>query len=311
MYVKNIVICDCEKQYAKNLLQIFSGKKVAGIRLYLFDTVEEAAEFSEKETIHVLLIAGEYFQKLESPIPAKTCFLLTRELSEKAGAGGREIYRYQSAEAIWNRMMEAEKQCIDKKYFPEEETEGELIGVYSPIHRIGKTRFAIELGKRLAEKEPSIYLNLEEYSGGNLYFPGEQDQTLGDLLYYCSQERKDFGLRISSMTGQAGKPDYVYPIACVQDLRAVEEREWLTLLECILEQCVYGKVILDLGDSITGLYSILMRCDTIYTPVIEEAAALAKMSQYTENLRKMGLEEVLEKTVQVKMRRKIGAGKKK
>ena len=47
MYVKNIVICDCEKQYAKNLLQIFSGKKVAGIRLYLFDTVEEAAEFSE------------------------------------------------------------------------------------------------------------------------------------------------------------------------------------------------------------------------------------------------------------------------
>lgn len=146
------MICDCEKQYAKNLLQIFSGKKVAGIRLYLFDTVEEAAEFSEKETIHVLLIAGEYFQKLESPIPAKTCFLLTRELSEKAGAGGREIYRYQSAEAIWNRMMEAEKQCIDKKYFPEEETEGELIGVYSPIHRIGKTRFAIELGKRLAEK---------------------------------------------------------------------------------------------------------------------------------------------------------------
>lgn len=45
--------------------------------------------------------------------------------------------------------------------------------------------------------------------------------------------------------------------------------------------------------------------------MIEEAAALAKMSQYTENLRKMGLEEVLEKTVQVKMRRKIGAGKKK
>ena len=52
-------------------------------------------------------------------------------------------------------MMEAEKQCIDKKYFPVEETEGELIGVYSPIHRIGKTRFAIELGKRL-----------EPYDGG-------------------------------------------------------------------------------------------------------------------------------------------------
>lgn len=311
MYEKNIVICDCEKQYAKNLLQIFSGKKAAGIRLYLFDTVEEVTEFTAKEKVHILLIASEYFQELGASIPAETCFLLTREFSERHEEGSREIYRYQSAEAIWNRMMQEGNQHIGEKHFPVEETEGELIGVYSPVHRIGKTRFAMELGKRLAEKEPALYLNLEEYSGGNLYFPEEQEQTLGDLLYYCSQERKDFGLRISSMAGQAGKLDYVYPIACVQDLRAVEEQEWLTLLECILEQCVYGKVILDLGDSIAGLYSILARCDMIYTPVIDEAAALAKMSQYTENLRKMGLEEILEKTVQVKMRRKIGAGKKK
>ena len=71
-------------------------------------------------------IAGEYFQELGISNPwRRPGFLLTRELSEKAGAGGREIYRYQSAEAIWNRMMEAEKQCIDKKYFPVEETEGE------------------------------------------------------------------------------------------------------------------------------------------------------------------------------------------
>ncbi len=311
MYVKNVVICDCEKQYAKNLLQIFSGKKLNGIRLYLFDTPEEAAVFAAKETIHILLIASEYFQSTESLIPAEVCFILTREFAEKEEADRNVIYRYQSAEAIWNHMMEDVKNGNDIKYLPLEAVEGELIGIYSPIHRIGKTQFALELGKRLAEKEPVLYLNLEEYSGGKWYFPDMQEQTMGDLLYYCSQGRKDLGLRISSIVGQCGKLDYVSPISCVQDLRAVSENEWFTLLECILEQCVYGKVILDLGDSIAGLYSILLRCDTIYTPVIEEAAALAKLSQYTENLRKMGKEEILEKTVQVKMRRKVGTGKKK
>ena len=32
-------------------------------------------------------------------------------------------------------------------------TRGSLIGVYSPIHRIGKTKYALELGKELAEKD--------------------------------------------------------------------------------------------------------------------------------------------------------------
>lgn len=49
-------------------------------------------------------------------------------------------------------------------------TRGSLIGVYSPIHRIGKTKYALELGKELAEKGPVLYLNLEEYAGGEHYF---------------------------------------------------------------------------------------------------------------------------------------------
>jgi len=78
-------------------------------------------------------------------------------------------------------------------------TRGSLIGVYSPIHRIGKTKYALELGKELAEKGPVLYLNLEEYAGGEHYFSKEQEQNLGDLLYYSKQETGNLGLRISMM----------------------------------------------------------------------------------------------------------------
>ena len=54
-----------------------------------------------------------------------------------------------------------------------------LIGVYSPIHRIGKTKFALRLGRQIAEKVPVLYLNLESYSGGNYYFPEDTEVIWG------------------------------------------------------------------------------------------------------------------------------------
>ena len=72
-----------------------------------------------------------------------------------------------------------------------------VIGVYSPVHRIGKTRFSIRLGKQLSfsirlgkqlsQKFPVLYLNLEGNAGGGYYFPEDPGQDIGDLLYYMRQ----------------------------------------------------------------------------------------------------------------------------
>ena len=40
-----------------------------------------------------------------------------------------------------------------------------MIGIYSPVHRIGKTKFALRLGQKMARQVPVLYLNLEGYSG--------------------------------------------------------------------------------------------------------------------------------------------------
>jgi len=183
-------------------------------------------------------------------------------------------------------------------------TRGELIGVYSPVHRIGKTRFAMELGREMAKKEPVLYLNMEEYAGGSYYFPDQTGQTLADLLYYSRQEKGNLGLRISTMAGQDEALDYILPIPCVQDLQGVSGEEWLRLFEQIRENCIYQKVILDLGDSVNGLFQILEECHTVYTPYIEDEVARAKLNQYAENLRRTGREKVLEKTIQKKLKQR-------
>lgn len=334
MHVKNFVICDREKQYAKNLLQMLAGRKMQGVQLFLFHTMDELKKFAQQKTIHILLMDEEYPQDQRLRISAKERYVLVKNTAERLSEQERGIYRYQSAGQIWRqifarqtlayqdaeiyrnpetrpnletgrREVPADRRVKETKtdvMWTAAKTKGELIAVYSPIHRIGKTSFALELGKKLARKEPALYLNLEEYAGGAFYFPDRQEQNLADLLYYFRQGKENLAIRISAMAGQDGRLDYILPMPYVQDMQAVKGEEWIKLLERIREECIYEKVILDMGDSVDGIWDILEQCTVVYTPYIEDKAAKAKLNQYFENLRKTGRESILEKTIQRKMR---------
>ena len=358
MYEGNLVICDQEQQYARNLLQMFARNRTSDIQMYLFHTLEEAERFAEQKKVHTLLIDHEYSLAQREKIPAEERFVLVKNRQDLLAENETGIFRYQSAEDIWfqmyhgpvlkqnkkkstpekpkeaernkktqkteadhkkQKLREPETSAERRRSTPEVKAEkrrpkapagcgirekGELIGVYSPIHRIGKTRFALELGKEFAKKEPVLYLNLEEYAGGSYYFPDQTGQNLADLLYYSRQEKGNLGLRISTMAGQDGSLDYILPMPYVQDMQEVSGEEWLRLFEQILENCIYQKVILDLGDSVDGLFQILEACHTVYTPYIDDELARAKLNQYTENLRKTGRERVLERTIQKKLKQR-------
>ena len=283
MHQKNFVICDQEADYARNLMQMIGGRKELGFQMHMFQKLEPLKKFAEQKPIQILLIGEEYSQEERLEIPAD---------EEK------ELYKYQSVDQILTKVLEL---SVDKERAVAKtlrKTRGSLIGVYSPIHRIGKTKYALELGKELAEKGPVLYLNLEEYAGGEHYFSKEQEQNLGDLLYYSKQETGNLGLRISMMTGQIGNMDYIRTITVVQDLQAVTAEEWMQLFEQIVEKSIYEVLILDLGDSVNGLYSILEKCDSVHTLSIEEPAAKAKLQQYTEILLRTGHEKILEHSVQ-------------
>ena len=177
---------------------------------------------------------------------------------------------------------------------------GKVIGIYSPIHRIGKTKFAIELGKEMAKGESVLYLSLEPFAKGSYFEEGEEGD-LSNLLYFGSQENQNLGLCISVMAGQLGKLDYIQPMLFMEDLFAVEGKRWKELITKILEQSIYQTIILDISDGVKDLFEILDFCDTVYTLYIEEPVAKEKLKQYTDNLIKTGYDSILEHTVQKKV----------
>ena len=82
------------------------------------------------------------------------------------------------------------------------------------------------------------------------------------------------------------------PIPIVQDLKEVSEKEWEILLKELVENSMYEMVILDVGESVQGLFRILEKCNRIYMPILEDEISKNKLKQYDENLKQLNLEKI-------------------
>lgn len=295
MRCKNLVIYDNEEEYARNLMERLVLKKEMAFQVRMFREEEGVRAFARGQAIDLLLIGEEY--KCRGSIEADKVFVLTKGECKDLKEGEVAIFKYQSADEILSDILAA---CLneDDAGLPimRKVGKGKIIGVYSPIHRIGKTRFALNLGKEEGRKVPTLYLNLEEYAGKQSYFGEQKSQTLEDLLYYAKQENNNLGIRIGAMVKQSGDLDFIYPMPVAWDVRNVTATEWIELFEQILEKSIYETIILDIGDSVQGIYEILERCDVIYTLYTQERIAQEKIKQYEENLLRLGYENILEHT---------------
>ncbi|MDD3403860.1 MAG: hypothetical protein PHQ72_10955 [Hespellia sp.] len=292
---KNLVIYDSEQAYARNLTERLVQKKEVAFQVRMFREEDGIEKFAKEQPIDWLLVSEDCACRRE--VGAGKVFVLTKA-GHPVKKGEIAIDKYQSVDAILSQMLEVCLKEGDVDISMLRKTGcGNIIGVYSPIHRIGKTKFALELGRAEAKKASTLYLNLEDYAGKHSYLGEQKNQTMEDLLYYARQENNNLGLRLSAMAGQYGELDYVCPMPVAWDIRAVAAKEWLELFEQILEKSIYETLILDIGDSVQGLYEILRRCDVIYTLYTRERIGQEKLKQYEENLLRLGYEDILEHTV--------------
>ena len=120
--------------------------------------------------------------------------------------------------------------------------------------------------------------------------------NLGDALYYTKQENSNFGLRLRMLVRTIDELDYIPPMPVSLDLKEVRWEEWKVLFKQIVEDSVYEVILLDIGESVQGLLKMLDLCDRIYMPVLEDDVSQEKLRQYEENLQRLQLERLMEKT---------------
>ncbi len=297
---KNVVICDREIRYANGLGENIAEREDLAVKVYVCSSFERVLELEQAKKIHIFIVDEEITYAQRTQIGANQVFVLARGKVADLGEEEWAIGKYQCADEIIrqvfefyvDRTKENVMRCMNKE-------RARMVAVYSPIHRVGKTSFALALGRECAKSKKVLYLNLEEYAGMEVF--QDTNMNLGDLLYYLRQGNGNLGIRLQAAVREQEGLDVVPPIPIVLDLKEVTREEWEALITELLENSLYEMVILDVGESVQGLFPLLELCDRVYMPVLEDEISRRKVKQYQDNVEQLKLEKLNRITYQFVM----------
>ena len=305
MSSKNLVICDREQEYAAQLAGYLSGKKELALQVKLCNSPEQVEAIRREMAVDILL-ADESITFTEGSLTGVSKVILLSAASTGTEGMVSRIFRYQPADDIYTHLIEALAEGgMGELWNIRKKERGKLIGIYSPVRRIGQTGFALNKGMEMAKTSNVLYINLETYAGIGGYFPEEGKRNLSMLLYYAKQESGNPGLLITTLVKRMNELDYIPPVIFPEDIRTVTISEWMWLFGEILSHSIYDVLILDLGDCVQGLFDILKACDTIYMPAADDRLAVSKIYQYEEALCRQGYGEVWERMIRCDIRRTV------
>ena len=246
--------------------------------------------------IRVVVISEEMFLEKLEDYEAKILIL-----DEGLGKNARRAFwidKYQAASDIYKAIVEV---CMEEDHLPMYPTEGNsarVLGFYSPIKRAMQTSFALALGRSLSTGYKVLYVSFEQYAGLREFTRGGFGKDLFDLLYYLNEPSEKFAYRFSQIEQHRGEMSFVPPVVAGHNLVYVTLREWLQLIDRLKALGKFDFILLDLSDSLQGIFEILRQCEKIFTVTIPEGTAISKMEQYEYLLRMYECEEVLDKTLQ-------------
>lgn len=214
------------------------------------------------------------------------------------------ISKYQAAENVFHSLLEIylEFASAGRKEMPGNRAT-RFIGIYSPIKRSLQTTFSLAMSELLSDNARTLYMSFEHYTGVADIMPGDREMDLADLVYFLNADADKFKLHFQSIVKQREKLNYVPPMKSGQNLLTVTSAEWVNLINRISETGLFDVVVMDLTDSMQGLFEILRECEYVYTIMKNDRYAQAKMMQYEHLLQEYEYKDVMDKTIRFTMPR--------
>lgn len=293
---KIMAVYDADPKYAERLSDYVNRKEKGIFQAQAFTSKERLEEFAKGNEIDVLL-AGDLLDagEIGGVRSAQTIYLTEDRslLSEGQGAG---IYKYQSGDDIIRDVMAVycEKPGV-KAVFPGiSGKQKQIIGVYSPIGRCGKTSLALAIGQLLAKEEKVLFISLDMFTGFPYLLDEPWKRDMSDLIYYYKQKRFN-ALRLNSVVYLMGDMAWIPPIGYPDDYNQISAEEMADFLVQILDESDYTTIVLDIGNYDRQIRPILNICKVVYMPMKEDSISQAKLREFEGYIESCGNPELKDK----------------
>lgn len=297
-----LAIYDLDESYANSLMKYICDKEGMPFRTIAFTEKEALLHYVEENHIDLLLISSNAMEECFTEKDIGKIILLSPGDIFSEYIGFSSIYKFQSSENIIREVLDYYVDVYQKSgSVPVNLGRTEVIGVYSPVGRVGKTTFALTLGQILSTEHTTLYINLEEFSAFEEFMEKKFPSDLSDLLYYYKQYPESLHIKLKAVVENYNGLDYIPPLTFSEDLRQMKGKEWIAFVEQIISFGIYDRVILDLSNMLEDPLNLLEHCDRIYMPVANSGMSSMKIQAFETFLRKNDKEALARRIEKVPM----------
>ena len=245
--------------------------------IYIYEDFELLVE----ETDLAILAEGLEETELELLAKQNKWIYFLREDANEVGSS-ENIIRINKYQEVY-RIMEHIEASLENGGACVKEENGrkvdcEIIGVMSFSNEILQLPFSAMAAMICGEKEKTLLIDLQAFSGLIDNSSIENEDTLGmeDLMSIATTGIYTKS-RLMSAIGHEQKWDYVRPVTnteCLVEANADIYRQMISLLA---KELNYKKIILNFGTAFSGMFDLLGRCDKIFC-----LTSKAEMSSWRE-----------------------------
>lgn len=289
-----MAIYDQEENYAIQFINYLKMRNDFPFEVRNFSSIEKMQQFNRQQKIDVALIGENSLADVDTMLDVQIIILSETGIINTEGL--ISVYKYQNCENIIKKILIQVSEGNVTQGIISRQNNMKIISFYTPVKRTYQTSFALIMGQMLSKKYRTLYINMEGFSGFSQLLNRKFTKDISDLLYYLQNGKKGLQYLMGSMIEKINGLDILPPMMYQMDLISITGNEWIHLLKEIERYSDYEYLLLDLSDSVQGLYDILRQSSVIYCMLKKDDYAVAKIEQYESMLNQCNYEDLLLKT---------------
>lgn len=292
-----IAIIDEDREYVSKLSIYMNKKSWIELKAMAFYSLEEYISEYHSFTTEILLMSEKIFKKLEhSKMPKTTFILLEDHLCDMdVPENIYVINKYISVEQTLKIIMDYYSPTGENILVNTQKGKVEVLGVFSPLNRCGKTSFGATLTIQLAKIKPTLFISFDEYQG---ILSKDVDKDLSDIMYYYKQGKYSWN-RLSTVVCSEYGLDYIPSARYPEDIMELSVVEIGDLLQRIVQESKYESIVIDFGNMGKRSCELFKLCNRIYMPILKDSASQNRIIEFYQYLELTGRESLKDKICEI------------
>lgn len=248
-----LAILDKDKSYLNRIVTAFGTKYSDKFEIYSFTEQDVALMTLDQARIDVLL-SSDAFDIDVASLPNRCGFAyLVESVGIDTYNEQRAICKFQKADLIYKQIVSVYAEKASSITGFKVDGNGCTVGVFcSPSGGVGASTIAAACAVNYAAKGKKVlYLNLEKFGAAELFFNGQGQYDMSDVIFALKSKKTNLPLKLESCVKQDGSGVYFFSqTKHALDMLELSSEETLRLISELKLMGEYEYIILDMDFSL-------------------------------------------------------------